>query len=173
MDRGVRVTDDWVVHEMDGDARVTERSSGPITVRVLSQFGSCHSLGPAPFFLWTCVYHHNFHKFILAEFPLMRNALTEIYSHGHVLISMCPQRTFVRRDFALKKYVCIIINLQFTHIFAPVFLFEWSIRQKVPSAYAEPFLRGIRIQLRIHDYIDMFVVRDSIWAEFPLGNTCI
>ncbi|MQL73238.1 hypothetical protein Taro_005586 [Colocasia esculenta] len=44
------------------------------------------------------------------EFLPMRSALTEVYSYEHVLISMCPQRIFVRRDFALKKGLKKSIN---------------------------------------------------------------
>ncbi|MQL72141.1 hypothetical protein Taro_004455 [Colocasia esculenta] len=72
-------------------------SSGPVTVRVLSQFESCHSSG----------------------FPLMRNALTEIYSYEHVLISMCPRRTFIRRDFALKKGTICICRIPFESVPPP------------------------------------------------------
>ncbi|MQL72941.1 hypothetical protein Taro_005288, partial [Colocasia esculenta] len=116
-----------------------------------------------------CVYQHNFHKFILAEFLLMRNAFMEIYPYEHVLISMCPRRIFARRDFVLKK-VCM-----YEHKFAIYeHILGWYLcLNRVSdgiSTWAEFPLGNIYIKVQICEYTNMFLGRISTWAESPPRN---
>ena len=103
-------------------------SSGPVTVQVLSQFGSCHSSGPVLFF-FGCVYiitifiNLFWQSFRLCGMPSRR------YMHINMYLYPCvPKEPLSGGILPLRKYVCMIINLQFTHIFSPVFPFEWNVR---------------------------------------------